>query len=150
MRQVVVFLLLWVGFAVGFGAMAGSNLPTYFSVRDRGQSTIGNVTGRYPKNHDSVEVEYSVGGTRYRTTNSFVASPNPSKDWLTVGSPITVFYLPDRPSVATLGDPRALLPNELDSVIVGSLLLSLFAATVAFSIWRNPKQLLRARPHQSS
>ena len=81
------------------------------------------VSKRDPKNHDSVTARYVVKGRAFETRSSFVAEPNPAKRELRVGDPVVVIYLPADPSIATLGSPEALIPNEAFSIALAMLVM---------------------------
>jgi hypothetical protein len=112
------------------GGLSLLNLRTYYALRNHGVAITGTVIERSPRIHDSVLGEFAVNGTMYRCRSSFVAPPNPHKDTLRAGEPIQIVYLPEKPDRCTLGDPAALIPNELASVLLAALLMPTFIVGV--------------------
>jgi hypothetical protein len=120
---------------IGFGQFA---LFPYLRLIKNGSTATGTVVARDPANHDTVAVRFSVNGGEYLVSSSRVAKPNSEKSALTAGSSVVVYYLPDAPDTATLGDPRQLLQNE--AVPVG-LAAVLFPTLLVLSVvWRTRRR----------
>jgi hypothetical protein len=112
---------------VGIGHL---NVPRYVRLLREGSTTTGHVVELRPKNHDSVVVAYSVNGSDYKVLTPFVMEPNPGKHKLAIGDALIVYYLPQDPTVAALGAPRALLTNELIPIGLGAIIFP------TFILWR--------------
>ncbi|HUB08648.1 MAG TPA: DUF3592 domain-containing protein [Myxococcales bacterium] len=127
----------WLLLALALGGGIGSfNLPTYYALRNHGVAVTGSVIEYTPRYHDSVLGEYVVNGERYQCRSAFVAPPNGPKREMHAGDPLQIVYLPERPDRCTLGDPAALIPNELASVLSAALLGPAFIVWVNLIRWK--------------
>ncbi len=133
--RVTVALGAWLILVLLVAAVLGSvNLLDYLRLSRGAAVVTGQVTSRQPLHHDMVAAEFQVGGRSYAVFKTFVVPPNPPKASLHVGDPIVVFYLPSAPRVATLGDPRHLVGNELASVLLSAILVP--TLIVGVTLWR--------------
>ena len=132
-----------IGFLLGsvFGALPGiAELHSRSTIARTTGWADGVVTAREPENHDSVVIEYVVGGTKHSLRTSFVGPPNESKGVLHPGASVRVAYAADDPGLALLEDPgRAVSRAGLD--ILGGAFAIGAGLAVAFG-----RMAARARP----
>jgi hypothetical protein len=140
-RRIVLATVGWmISSAVIVIVVGRLNAFPYLRLVRGGSTTLGRVIAREPRNHDSVVVRYSVAGEEHVIRRSFVGKPNPPKNTLTVGNTVTIYYLPQAPTTATIGDPRDLLPNELTAVGMAATIVPTLLVGGVFWRTRRPRE----------
>ncbi len=124
-QRYVLAVLGWLGCSAAFAVFFGrENVIPDLELMREGATTLGRVVARDRQHHDRMVVHYSVNGLEYSVAQRYVLRPNPPKDALSIGDTVTVYYLPEEPAVATLGDPAEFLPSHLMGAALGTVMFS--------------------------
>ena len=107
---VVSFFVFMAGCSVLF------EIPQLLLLCRHSATTEGQVVRFIPNSHGSVIVRYASHGNTYERSFSPHLSPE--------GSSATVYYYPNDPTIAVLGDPRGALWPELVTWSIASAMLS--------------------------
>lgn len=114
--------LVFIGVAVGIGSL---NVPEYWKLDRAGELAAARITSVEPENHNSLRYTYTVGGALYEGIGSI---DNAGRAPIRPGGPVTIHYRPAEPAASCLGNPHALLINEVVSTGVPATFLA--AATL--------------------
>lgn len=125
--------LVFIGAAVGIGSL---NIPEYWKLDRAGKTAAARVTSVEPENHNSLRYTYTVRGSRNEGIGS-IAGRAPIRP----GDLLTIHYLPAEPTTSCLGDPHALLINE----VVSTGMAATFLAVVALFLFRSFGFAIRRR-----
>jgi hypothetical protein len=138
-QRYVLAIVGWLGCSAALAVFFGLEnvIPDLELLRD-GSTTVGHVVERDRQHHDRMVVRYSVNAREYSVARTFVVRPNRPKDALSIGDAVTVYYLPNAPDVATLGDPAELLPSDLMGAALGTVMFS--TGIVATVLWHTRKR----------
>lgn len=109
--------------------MGAQNIPRLRALASQGIETQGVVLALEPSHHQTVRYSYRVGGVRYSGV-ALAAYSNPDFGSLTVGDPISLYYVATAPEVSGLGDPHARLRNEVSSAV---LVMLVFPTLIVFA-----------------
>jgi hypothetical protein len=93
-----------------------------------GISTIGVVTAKEPRNHQTVRYRYSLGGTSYTGATRVGRGGLAPFEKINVGDQITVTYWPEHPVISTGGDGRDLYASQSTLLFIILPLVFVFAA----------------------
>jgi hypothetical protein len=103
-----VALLMGLALSVGaYGCFFFSFYPIWHrseQIAHYGGMAVGLVIQKQPNNHQSVQYEYSVEGTKYFGTAPAGMSGLPPYDQIKTGDLVPVTYWPKRPSESVAGD----------------------------------------------
>jgi len=126
MKYFVIWLALFLAFAVGLGSL---NLPTYYKIATHGVSGKASVVELLPNIHNTVRYKYHAAGQVLQAQHQ-PWQPNPPLERLNVGDQLVIYYLPDRPEESVLGDPRPILKNEIVSVGLAAVIFPTFLVLI--------------------
>ena len=133
MRLIVAYAAVWIGLAIGFGALIGSlNLPGLWAINASGIKAQAKVLALEPMNHQLVRYSYRVGGNLY-TGAGTAGYGNPAFSHLTQGDTVLVYYLASEPERSVLGDARQRLREEIKSVVTVMLMFPTIIVAVLAS-----------------
>ena len=123
-------LLIWLGILVIISSAIGSQrLIKFWRLAKYGIEGEAIVTKLSPEYHQNVCYEYRVNGMPYKG-RALSKYPNPNFDQLLIGNKLIVFYNPNDPSLSSIGNPDALLKNELISISLAAILGASFTVIV--------------------
>jgi Protein of unknown function (DUF2510) len=122
---------IWVTLFLFINVTTGNSLSRYFELARSGRTTIGTVTGLQPSNHDGCTYEYQVARSTYSRSEATCGTGR------TVGSSVTVTYLPGHPGTATTRNAVSTFWEALLFVLGAPTLLALL---VFFGVRRRLKR----------
>lgn len=143
------FILLWLAgaslIAIGLGSF---NIPLLYALVHKGIPTCGTIIAIDSQNHNSVRFSYEVNGKTYYGVQQGGVSGNGS-DFSPYCRDNVVYYLSENPERSCIGYPRAMLNDEINSILVGMLIFPSFILLVWR--WRYPafRRWLKADPAKS-
>lgn len=129
MRDLPVMLglvALWFALTLLVVVLIGGGHRTLRKLSDHGRRTTGIVRSIHPGRSWWVLVDFEVDGQRRSVQSRLLGNPNPRLSNLQVGQPVALWYLPEDPDTASIGEPRRLMRGD------GT---GLFAATLGFFLW---------------
>jgi hypothetical protein len=122
MKYVIFWTFLAIVFAFGIG---GLNLPRFYRLTKHGVLGQASAVRLAPENHCTVYYQYQVGGRTYHSQGQSWM-PNPPLGDIAVGQKLVIYYDPENPSVAVLGNPKSMLKNEVISVGLATIAFPTF------------------------
>jgi hypothetical protein len=134
-REIIFLCFTWFALTLALTAIVLGNAWDFWVLsRDGTRPVTGTVIAKYLGLHarTNVAVEYLVGSQRFVVKTSWVAPPNPPIADLVAGSLVQVFYRPEEPQRASIGNP-----SDLFKAVVGVQLFPLCVAPgmVVCTLW---------------
>ncbi len=134
-KYVVVWFALAIVIAGFLGTMNWREIQNLKSSVSRDVAGEGTILELQPNSHAMVRYEYQVAGRKFERRDRS-QDPNPPFARLEVGDEVVVYYDPQHPEEAILGDPRAILNNKnSNSDWIGIVVFSIAAPTLLVARW---------------
>lgn len=122
--------------AIGLGSF---NVGEYWKLDRTSESVGARVTSVEPEHHSSLRYTYKVRGAWYEGFGSITDAGSAP---IAPGDPLTIHFVPAEPAISCLGDPHALLVNEVMFAGLSATFLTIVALfsfrSLGFAI-RRPK-----------
>ena len=126
-------ILVWIVFAGAiYFAVSSINVPKMRILSQRGVMTEGVILDLYPKKHLSIQYSFTVNGKKIVSIGHSDVG-NPAFDDLRIGESLLVYYDPSDPNISVLGNPAAVLRNEVFVSCVAAIMGSTF---VVIRLWK--------------
>jgi hypothetical protein len=117
---------LYFGLTLVVFAVTGGGNRILAKLSDHGRPTTGIVRSIRLGRSWWVIVEFEADGEKRSIQSRFLGKPNPRLSELRVGQPVAMWYLPEDPSAASIGNPRWLRRRDSTAAI---------ATVVGFLLW---------------
>lgn len=114
------------------------NVPLLHALVHRGIATCGTIITIEPQNHNSINFSYEVNGKTHNSVQQGGVSGN-GADFSPCCRDNVVYYLPENPQPSCIGFPRPMFNNELNAILVRTLVFP----TSILLVWRRHPAIRR-------